>query len=57
MVKNGIVHRDMKPANILLKNGLIKIADFGFAKQSDNNCFLKTILGTPLYMSPQLLKS
>lgn len=56
MVKNGIVHRDLKPANILLKNGIIKIADFGFAKQSDNGSFLRTILGTPLYMSPQLLK-
>lgn len=39
-----------------MKNNFLKIADFGFAKQSDNNSFMRTILGSPLYMSPQLLK-
>lgn len=54
---NGIIHRDLKPANILIKNGICKIADFGFAKNlSNNNAILKSIVGTPLYMSPQLLK-
>lgn len=54
---NGIIHRDLKPANILMKNGQCKISDFGFAKnlQSDS-CIMKSIVGTPLYMSPQLLK-
>ena len=33
----------------------MKIADFGFAKQWDNNSFLKTMVGTPAYMAPQIL--
>lgn len=54
---NGIIHRDLKPANILMKNGICKISDFGFAKHLGNkSAILNSIVGTPLYMSPQLLK-
>lgn len=51
------MHRDLKPANILIKNGVCKLADFGFAKnlQYGDNTILKSIVGTPLYMSPQIL--
>ena len=53
----GITHRDLKPANILLKNGVCKISDFGFARSLDEeSSIMKSIVGTPLYMSPQLLK-
>ena len=47
----------MKPANILLKNGVCKISDFGFAKDLDKgeNTVMRSIVGTPLYMSPQIL--
>lgn len=53
---NGIIHRDLKPANILIKNGICKISDFGFAKNMGQATIMKSIVGTPLYMSPQLLK-
>ena len=53
------MHRDIKPANILFSKGKIMLADFGFAKAIDETeKTLKerhSILGTPLYMSPQIL--
>ena len=55
LVKHGIIHRDLKPENILFKGEILKIADFGFAKHSENNCFLNSIVGTPAYMAPQVL--
>lgn len=57
MVKNGLIHRDLKPENMLMHDGSVKIADFGFATHVDNfkNQMLKTCVGTPLYMSPQIL--
>lgn len=53
-----IIHRDLKPENILINDNIFKIGDFGFAKHVDNfkNQMLKTLVGTPLYMSPQILK-
>lgn len=53
----GIVHRDLKPENLLLKSPdndhELKIADFGFA--STNGDFMKTQLGTPAYIAPEIL--
>lgn len=53
---NKIVHRDIKPQNILLHNSKIKICDFGFSQTlTEEISMLKTICGTPIYMSPEVL--
>jgi len=50
-----VIHRDLKLANILLHNGNIKIADFGFARILEANDLASTILGSPLTMAPESL--
>lgn len=46
------MHRDFKLANVLLDNGICKIADLGFAKQMEKKSLTTTILGTSLTMAP-----
>ncbi|XP_062091497.1 serine/threonine-protein kinase TIO isoform X1 [Humulus lupulus] len=55
---NRIIHRDMKPQNILIGAGsVIKLCDFGFARaMSTNTVVLRSIKGTPLYMAPELVR-
>ncbi len=62
--EQNLVHRDIKPSNFMVdKKGKVKLMDFGIAKNTDQNSSEYTLtgtgmqMGTPMYMSPEQIKS
>lgn len=58
--ERNICHRDLKPENILFevrgKKSEIKVIDFGLSKYFTEDTHMTTKLGTPYYVSPEVLE-
>ena len=55
--KNHIIHRDIKPQNIIIsKEGKVKVADFGIAKAATSNTISSSVMGSVHYTSPEQAK-
>ncbi|EJD47872.1 Pkinase-domain-containing protein [Auricularia subglabra TFB-10046 SS5] len=55
--RGQVLHRDIKPENVFLNgDGVVKMGDFGLSKQLASASFANTYVGTPYYMSPEVMQ-
>jgi serine/threonine protein kinase len=51
---SGVIHRDIKIDNVILKHGVYKITDFGVSSVGE---FSQTFVGTPAYLAPEIMNN